>query len=153
MAGAPCVGVFLLLGGMIQTGDERGGEERERRLLTQPTKRDARCIIKRRDTRSCTQLRSSTQKWGSYLRQSAKRMHIDSRRFCRPDFAWGAHVYARVNVRYRIGHRAGNWFLLFIAASLKCTYVNRRREFPWAFRLIISGNDNQLERLLSADSE
>lgn len=46
-------------------------EERERRLLTQPTKRDARCIIKRRDTRSCsfpcTRLRSSTHKWALTL--------------------------------------------------------------------------------------
>ncbi|TGZ52887.1 hypothetical protein DBV15_13008 [Temnothorax longispinosus] len=66
-------------------------EERERRLLTQPTKRDARCIIKRQDTRlyapSVYAASFEHAQMGSYLRQSAKRMHIDSRRFCRPDFA------------------------------------------------------------------
>lgn len=36
--------------------------------------------------------RSSTHKMGSYPWRSAKRMRIDSRRFCRPDFAWSAYV-------------------------------------------------------------
>jgi len=81
-------------------------EERDRRLLTQPTKRDARCIIKRYVLVPPPRARlSSTHKWTLTLGKVQSEMHIDSRRLCKPDFAWGAHVYARVYVRYRIEHR------------------------------------------------
>lgn len=141
------MGVFLLLRGMIQTGIN-AVEERERRLLTQSTKWDARCIIKHRDTRSypfhIRSLRSSTHKWvltlGKVQSECILTRNVSADRI--------SHEALTCTLQNRAPQRK--------RVSLICRYVvkmhicvNCRCRFPWAFKRI-SGNDNQL---LSADSQ